>query len=1059
DEDRKANPAWEYREYSAGSDTVEAVLDFPTLEIVKTTGLSGNPDTGNAEVGQEFPWRIVVTNKSPTAGAKDVHVLDILPPNWKYASGSTTLTPGGSLEPSVNLVSGSEQLQWILPSLGPEESVVIGFRATPQLGAIDNPGTGDKANVNSASVLGAKDEAGNTENEEGPYKTGPDSATATLLVPKLTIEKTPDGGSAVAGEPSSFEIAIENVGDGAARNLDVVDVLPAGLGYTAGSATANPAVGFSETSVTPGPGANETTVEWAIAKLDAKQKVTITVPVEVGKNVAKDTVLTNQASVTSDELPDPVEDEGSLEVGNLADMSIEKTGAADYTAGEQYTWQLRVRNLGPSDAQNVVVTDPLPTGTTFVSADAPCAHAAGEVKCEIGAAPEGFDTTYDVTVEVDPATEASPLDNTATVKTSTEDPEPENDKSTFGPDPSPLADITVVKTADPTSILRKQQTTFTMVVSNSGPSVAKGVKLTDVLPTGLAFVSTDEPPCAEATGTVTCELGDIAPDGEETVQITVKGAVDGDFVNTATVTTTTPEPEDHDPNSDEDEVEVGPVADLAIEKTAPATVAADGQLTWTLKVTNNGENDATGVTITDPLTTGVIFSSADAGCTQAGGSVTCLVGDLAVGASTERQITVTVPRALADTTVLNTASVKGNEGDDEPANDEDEASTQVGPSVDVSVVKTGPGRVNANGTMTWTLAVANAGPSTATGVTVKDVLPAGVELKAVTPSQGSCSAGATVECQLGTLAKGGAAQIQIVAHVPAAMEASTLVNKARVGAEQPDYDPGNDESGTTTVVDPPAPSDYDLAIVKTVDGSDAPNLLDTVRYTLAVTNRGPATATGVKVVDTLPASLEYVSASLPGGKCSAAGSVVTCKLASLKAGAEVRATVTVRVMETGTARNTASVSAAVADADPSNNSSSAKVRAVLGPTKLGVTKKRLGSGSVEAGDRVRYLIKVRNLTGNVAADVVVCDRLPGKMSFAALSGAQLQGGEACWEIDILRGHATKTFRLTARVDGGVDGGVTRNVAYAKADNAPKRRGVAGVRVENSGPGRGGGVTG
>ncbi len=59
-------------------------------------------------------------------------------------------------------------------------------------------------------------------------------------------------------------------------------------------------------------------------------------------------------------------------------MAIEKTGAATYTAGTHYTWHLRVRNLGPSDAQNVSVTDTLPAGTTFVSATAPCTQAGGK---------------------------------------------------------------------------------------------------------------------------------------------------------------------------------------------------------------------------------------------------------------------------------------------------------------------------------------------------------------------------------------------------------------------------------------------------------------------------------------------------------------------------------------------------------------------------------------------------------------------------------------------------------------------------------------------------------
>src|SRR6202008_2119843 len=79
--EREANPTWEFRQYADGSDATEAVLDFPTFGLVKTTGLPGSPDSGNAEVNQEFPWRIVASNTSATAGAHNVVVTDTLPPN------------------------------------------------------------------------------------------------------------------------------------------------------------------------------------------------------------------------------------------------------------------------------------------------------------------------------------------------------------------------------------------------------------------------------------------------------------------------------------------------------------------------------------------------------------------------------------------------------------------------------------------------------------------------------------------------------------------------------------------------------------------------------------------------------------------------------------------------------------------------------------------------------------------------------------------------------------------------------------------------------------------
>ncbi len=83
-----------YREYTdGGSDSTRVVLDFPTLTLDKTTGLSGFPDRGRAQVGVSFPWRVTVRNTSTTATASNVVVTDTLPENWGYVAGSATLTP------------------------------------------------------------------------------------------------------------------------------------------------------------------------------------------------------------------------------------------------------------------------------------------------------------------------------------------------------------------------------------------------------------------------------------------------------------------------------------------------------------------------------------------------------------------------------------------------------------------------------------------------------------------------------------------------------------------------------------------------------------------------------------------------------------------------------------------------------------------------------------------------------------------------------------------------------------------------------------------------------
>jgi hypothetical protein len=89
--------------------------------------------------------------------------------------------------------------------------------------------------------------------------------------------------------------------------------------------------------------------------------------------------------------------------------------------------------------------------------------------------------------------------------------------------------------------------------------------------------------------------------------------------------------------------------------------------TYTLMATNNGPGDATGVTVTDALPTGVTFASATPGsCTQAAGTVTCALGSLANGASVA--ITITVTPTATSGTLLNSAHIAGNETDPDLSN-------------------------------------------------------------------------------------------------------------------------------------------------------------------------------------------------------------------------------------------------------------------------------------------------------------------------------------------------------------------------------------------------------
>ena len=90
--------------------------------------------------------------------------------------------------------------------------------------------------------------------------------------------------------------------------------------------------------------------------------MTITLPVSVAANLPDGTTLPNLASAVSDERTTPVEDDGSLVVSTETDVAIVKTGTpSTVDAGTPLAYDLAVENNGPSDAQNVVITDVLPT--------------------------------------------------------------------------------------------------------------------------------------------------------------------------------------------------------------------------------------------------------------------------------------------------------------------------------------------------------------------------------------------------------------------------------------------------------------------------------------------------------------------------------------------------------------------------------------------------------------------------------------------------------------------------------------------------------------------------
>src|SRR5262249_20609303 len=146
----------------------------------------------------------------------------------------------------------------------------------------------------------------------------------------------------------------------------------------------------------------------------------------------------------------------------------------------------------------------------------------------------------------------------------------------------------------------------------------------------------------------------------------------------------------------------------------------------------------------------------------------------------------------------------------------------------------------------------NNGPDAATGVTVTDPLPPGLHFIGATPSEGSYDP-ATGVWTLGMVVPGAPQTLQLQAAV---VSPNARTNTATISHNgQFDPDATNNQASASA-----SPQRADLALAKTVS-DPTPNVGDTIRYTITLSNSGPDSATHVAVDDLLPAGLVFVSAT------------------------------------------------------------------------------------------------------------------------------------------------------------------------------------------------------
>ena len=131
------------------------------------------------------------------------------------------------------------------------------------------------------------------------------------------------------------------------------------------------------------------------------------------------------------------------------------------------------------------------------------------VRCTLGTMANGATATMTVIADVATGTLAD-IQDTATVTSSTADPDPGNNQASYQSSLNPQANLEITKQASPDTAIAGDHVTYTLTVTNHGPSTASAVTVSDPLAAGLTLVSASGSG-ATCTGTtaVSCSLGDL----------------------------------------------------------------------------------------------------------------------------------------------------------------------------------------------------------------------------------------------------------------------------------------------------------------------------------------------------------------------------------------------------------------------------------------------------------------------------------------------------------------------------------------------------------------------
>ncbi|WP_422930426.1 beta strand repeat-containing protein [Singulisphaera sp. PoT] len=739
----------------ASGNTSGFARNLPTTDT-PDVAVGIQPTSGRLAVGDSQTYLITVTNVGAVV-ALGVTVTDFLPAGTALVSATTT----GAL------ATGSNSLIVNFGNLRPGDTgtLTVVVRTT----AAAAPSITNTAIV--ATISGDNNAGNNVASVTTPVGN----------VSDLSVQVQASDAKAIEGQTVTYTVTLTNLGPNDASGVTLIDTLPAGTTIVSASSS------LGQTAIN---GSVITTTLASLALSDGPVILTVVVLPSADPDVP---IYTNTATVTSSTFDPSLGNNTASASTIVSNLALSLAAPAAVQVGDELTYTAQLTNVGTTTATGISVAGLIPAGLVFNGGFPGAAiDANGNIVATVASLAPGETISIPLSFQVTQAASSNVAFNLAATLPPSDVHLAEASAST---DVQTVANLGVVIRPHEGSILAGQTATYDLVVTNQGPSEATGVILRGAIPAGVTIksIATSQGDFTASDGGFDVELANLLPGISATVTVVVQaGNAAPSFTLSANVVANV---FDSDPSDNFASVTtaVAPSANLSVQVTPPNGPLFVGRaFPYIVTVTNHGPYDATNVSVVNTLTAGVSVVSAVDGAGNrvaiaSSGVVTDSIASLKSGASVTLTLSVV---SSTDQLVTDRVTVTSDLPDADESDNTASASAPVARASDLTVSISGDSStVNAGQTVTYTVTATNRGPSQATNVVLKDVLPQGAVFVSAGPGiAGVSQSGNVVTLGIGALDVGASRTVSFVIR---ADQIANTSNSISISSDEDDLATGN----------------------------------------------------------------------------------------------------------------------------------------------------------------------------------------------------------------------------------------------------------------------------